>query len=179
MGVPQHPYLNLSVSDLRFWSIVATIAFALATVVFVIAIPVPHLSLVADFVRSDSVNAQVALDHWGSEIREAFRFMLGFDFLYDLVHNNLVALLAAWGAVRVGRYWALAVACVVAWTLWLDSAFNVAENLAYVRVLSTNNVEPWHFYASTIFRFRTATLFGSALAALVLHTYAFGKRRVA
>jgi len=173
-----HPFLSLDVSSLRFWVAASVVAFVATTAVFVAAIPVNHIAAAAHLLAASSADAQAILGQWGSDQRASFQFMLGYDFLYDLVHNNMVALLVVWGAVRVGRSWSMALAGLIAWVLWADSALNVFENLAYVRVLATNNVEPWHPYASAVFNFRTVTLNLGGIAAVGLHAYASVNRRL-
>lgn len=171
----RHPYLSVPKPSLRFWSIVVTAAFLVSTSILAIAVPASQIEAVANFVQSESSVAQVILDQWDTSLRSTFGFMLGFDFLYDLVHNNLVALLVAWGAKRTGVAWTLALASVIAWILWLDSVLNVVENLGYLRVMVTGNVLPWHLYGSILFQFRTLTLVAGAVVACSLHVWAFAK----
>lgn len=91
-------------------------------------------------------------------------FILGFDFLYDLVHNNAVALCVVWAAA--GRSAGLVAAgSFLAWLLWLASGANVVENLGFLHVLQAGPMSPWPEVglATTLYR-NGAILVGIAFA---------------
>ena len=171
-----HPFLNLPLETVRFWAKILVIAFVVTTVILVTAVPAEHRSAIANFVLADAVLAPAELGRWDSATRESFQFVLGFDFLYDLVHNNLVAMLLAWGAILSAQRWATQLANLFAWILWLDSALNVVEHFIYRHLLATGILEPWHGYGMAIFNFRTSTLAAAALLAVVVHVSVFYRR---
>jgi hypothetical protein len=148
-------------------------------VVFATLVPVEHISAISAFVGADAGDAQDALQALTPEIRESFQFVLGFDFLYDLVHNNLVAMWLAWGALRIQKRVALVLASGFAWVLWMDSALNLVEHLVFRHILSSGNLDPWHAYGSAVFGFRTGSLVAGALVAAILHVYASRRIRFA
>lgn len=173
-----HPFLNLSLETVRLWAKILVIGFLVTTVILGIVVPAEHRSAIANFVLAEPSLAHTELSAWDSATRESFQFVLGFDFLYDLVHNNMVALLLAWGAIRHAQRWAIQLASVFAWILWLDSALNVLEHFIYRHILATGILEPWHGYGLAIFSFRTSTLVAGALIAVVIHIGAFYRHRM-
>jgi hypothetical protein len=171
-----HPYLRLNSRRLRSGSLYLSVGFLIATAIFAASVPTAHMSAVSGLVRADPQHAQHLLASWDAATRESFRFMLGFDYLYDILHNNLAAFVLAWGAVRFGKPWAIGVAGALVWILWLDSGLNVLENMAYTHILTENAIVPWHRYASGVFAFRSVSLLVIAVAALALHLAAFRNR---
>ena len=171
-----HPFLNLPLETVRRWSKILVIAFLVTTVILGTVVPAEHRSAIANFVLADAALAPAELSRWDSATRESFQFVLGFDFLYDLVHNNLVAMLLAWGAILSAQRWALQLASAFAWILWMDTALNLLEHFIYRHLLATGILEPWHSYGMAIFNFRTSTLVAGALIAAVIHISVFYKR---
>jgi len=174
-----HPFLKLSSVQLRLGASLLGAAFAIATGVFLWAVPLEDIDHVTQLVESSPVEATRILDSWSPKTRETFQFMLGYDFLYDLIHNNLVALILAGAAIRYPAMWSHLVASLLCWVMWLDTGLNIFENLAYNYVLSSNTVEPWHRYASIIFQFRTSTLVLGLVVALAIHVLGLARRQVA
>jgi hypothetical protein len=93
------------------------------------------------------------LSKWSPSDRTAFAFVLGFDLLYDVIHNNAVALLVARVAagcrgslVRVGSW--------IAWGLWLATAANVVENLGFFHMIQAGPNSPWPevLFVTTVYR---------------------------
>jgi len=176
MQLFMHPFLNLPLETVRRWAKILLIAFLVTTVILGTAVPAEHRSAIANFVLADAALAPGELGRWDSATRESFQFVLGFDFLYDLVHNNLVAMLLAWGAILSAQRWAIRLASVFDWILWLDSALNVVEHFIYRHLLATGMLGPWDGYGMAIFNFRTSTLVVAALLAVVIHVSVFYRR---
>jgi len=103
--------------------------------------------------------------------------MLGFDLLYDLIHNNGVAVFTIWGAKRVASARATLVASLSGWVMWLNSALNVAENLAFFHVIQTLEPYPLLPVAAAIFSFRVLTLTAGLFIGIALHAYGFWHSR--
>lgn len=118
------------------------------------------------------------LESWEPSIVASLSFMLGFDFLYDVVHNNAAALFAVWGAVRRDTRVARSVASATAWVLWLDSGLNVFENLAFLHILRSRSPDPLLPAVSAIFSFRSATLMLGLLVGAALHASAWRAGRL-
>ena len=76
-----------------------------------------------------------------------------------------MALLVVRGARRARVSWAEQ----IAWLLWLDTALNVFENLAFLHLLRTGDPAPLLPFASSVFYFRSATLIGGFIAGVLLH----------
>ena len=140
-----HPYEALSVRNLRVATIGTASAWGLLTLVLVWAVPSGHLSQLGALVEAtEPAAAKTILESWDPSVVASLSFMLGFDFLYDVVHNNAVALFAVWGAVRRDTGSARLVASITAWVLWLDTGLNVFENLGFLHILrsrSANSAE--------------------------------------
>ncbi len=134
--------------------------------ILVWAVPPEHIGEVNRLVSAPTLPAAAAvLDSWEPSVARSFSFLLGYDFLYDLVHNNAVALLVVWGARRARIGWAEQ----IAWLLWLDTALNVFENLAFLQILRTADPAPLFPWAASVFYFRSATLIGGLVAGVLLH----------
>lgn len=113
------------------------------------------------------------MESWDPGIAASLSFLLGFDFLYDVVHNNAAALFAIWGAVRRDTRLARSVGAMTAWVLWLDSGLNVFENLAFLHILRSRSPERLLTAVSAIFSFRSATLMLGFLVGAALHARAW------
>ena len=172
----QHPYTRLSTLELKVSSLGSAILFLVSIVIFAKSVPLAHINAVSLFVQSSDETAQALLTNWNSQIRESFRFMLGYDYLFDIIHNNLVALFVVWGAKRLATYAVLSLSAFVSWVLWFDSALNIFENLAYSHILTSNIVAPWHAYASLAFGFRSTTLIVAAIIGTTFHLLAFRRQ---
>jgi hypothetical protein len=134
------------------------------------AVPLDDVSALGALLEATDPGARrVILESWTPDVVASLAFLVGFDFLYDLVHNNAAALVAVWGAVRRDTRLARAVAGTSAWVLWIDSALNVFENLAVLHVLRSRSPEPLLPAASAVFAFRSVTLLLGLLIGAILH----------
>jgi len=118
------------------------------------------------------------LESWDSSLAVSLAFLLGFDFLYDLVHNNAAALFAVWGAVRRDTAVARRIAGTTAWVLWLDSGLNIFENLAFLHILRSQSCEGLLTAVAAIFTFRSATLLLGFVVGAALHASAWRASRL-
>jgi hypothetical protein len=174
IGKPSHPYEALSVRSLRAATVGTAFAWGLLTLILVWAVPAAQLAELRTLLETtEPAAARAILESWGPSLVLSFAFLLGFDFLYDVVHNNAVALLAVWGAVRCDTRLARSVGAMTAWVLWLDTALNVFENLAFLHVLRSRSPEPLLPAVSAVFSFRSATLMAGLLVGAVLHACAW------
>jgi hypothetical protein len=165
-----HPYEALSVGTLRTATIVAASAWALLTLALVWAVPMADVGELRRLLDETVPAARRSiLRSWEPGVVASIAFLVGFDFLYDVVHNNAVALFAVWGAVRRNSPRARAFGAAVAWVLWLDTALNVFENLAALHVVRSREPEPLLPVVSAIFSFRSATLLLGVLVGIALH----------
>jgi hypothetical protein len=113
-----HPYEALSVRNLRAATLGTASAWALLTIILVWAVPVSQLAELQTLVEATEPAARRAiLESWEPSVVASLSFVLGFDFLYDIVHNNAAALFAVWGAVRCDTRRARSVGAVTAWVL--------------------------------------------------------------
>ena len=162
-----HPYTNLDLAHLRFWTLGLFGAWAILTTVLVWAAPGRSDYTIPDLAVAGSVTAtQEILSHWSPSDREAFAFVLGFDFLYDLVHNNAVAFAVVWAAATRSQGW-ISAGSVLAWLLWLATGTNILENVVFFHMLQTGPHSPWPEVGLVTTLFRNATLLigvGFALA---------------
>ena len=174
-----HPYETLSIRTLRAATVGAASAWAVLTVILVWTVPVAHVAEVQRLLEATGTPARSAiLESWSPSIVASLCFLLGFDFLYDVVHNNAVALFAVWGAVRRDIGFARSLAGLTAWVLWLDTGLNVVENLAFLHVLRSRSPQSLLPVVSVIFSFRSATMLLGVLVGLGLHVSAsYGPRR--
>jgi hypothetical protein len=163
-----HPYSELEWTRLRFWSVLLLCTWALLTPILIWAAPgrsdftIPELA-----VAGSAAAAAEILSHWQPSDRLAFSFILGFDFLYDLVHNNAVAFSVAWAAAHRSSRW-IAAGSVLAWLLWFATAANIVENLSFFHVLQAGPSFPWPEVALATTYLRNGTiLIGIAFALLV------------
>jgi hypothetical protein len=165
-----HPFERLSDRVLRAACLALLLVWVLLTGVLVAAVPLDHARELLDFLSAGTAtDAAARAGAWSGDVRASARFVLYFDFLYDVVHDNAVALLCAWAARRLASRAAVMLARVVAWTLWLDIAFNVVENLAALHIVGGGSAAPWFdlVVALTTFRFVTLWL-GFALGVVGL-----------
>ena len=170
----RHPLDRLELGQLRSATIAAAAAVGLLTAILFSSVSVEDLSRIEELLGASSSSAALALlTSWPQSTFQAFSFMLGFDLLYDLVHNNAVALFAIWGARRLSTPGAQIIGSLVAWVMWLDSVLNVFENLAFLHVIRTFELPSLVPIASTVFTFRSATLVTGLIVAIALHVLAF------
>lgn len=165
-----HPFEGLSERSLRVACLALLLAWMLLTGVLVAVVPLDHARELLDFLHAGTAtDAAGRAGAWSADVRASARFVLYFDFLYDVVHDNAVALLCVWAARRVASRAAVMVARVVAWTLWLDIALNVVENVAALHIVGGGGAAPWFdlVVALTTFRFVTLWL-GVALGVVGL-----------
>lgn len=166
----RHPFERLSLHA------VGTAALALLAVWFVLtmllaaAVPVAHLAQLAHLLRAADANAAAALvAAWSPDLRATAGFVLGFDFIYDLTHDNAVALLCIWAARRHGGRRVVVTARAVAWVVWLDVLLNVPENLAALHIVREAAPTRWFALVVSITSFRFVTLWaGFAFGAVTL-----------
>ena len=135
--------------------------------------PIDHFAQIRRLMEATEPDARDALSSLDSSIVVSLSFLVGFDFLYDVVHNNAAALFAVWGAVRRNTRLARAVAGLTAWVLWLDSGLNVFENLAFLHVLRSRSPDPLLTLVTAIFSFRSATLMVGLAVGAALHIFAW------
>ena len=148
--------------------------WGLLTLVLVWAVPPSHIAALGALLEAADPGARSAiLRSWVPDVLASLAFLIGFDFLYDVVHNNAVALIVVWGAVRRGTRRARAVGRVMAWLLWLDSALNVFENLAILHVLRSQSAESLLPAISAVFAFRSATPLLGLFVGAALHASAW------
>ena len=164
----RHPLERLSPGGTRTACLVLFLLWGLLTIVLVTVVPLDHgRELWRVLHAADSAEAAAIVAGWSSDVRASARFLIRFDFAYDVVHNNAVALLCLWAARRLGGRRAWVAARTVAWLMWLDTLCNVAENLAALRLVSGDASWFGLVVASTAFRFATLWL-GFALGVLGL-----------
>ena len=173
-----HPLQRLDAKLLPIATIALALFLILLTAILASTVPSSIRSSIGDLLAAQSTNsANAVLSTWNPRIYRTFSFLLGFDFLYDVVHNNAVAVFVIWGAKRLAATWALTVASATAWVMWLDSALNVFENLAFLHIIRAEDPASLLPVASAIFSFRTATLVLGFLIGLVLHALALRRQR--
>jgi hypothetical protein len=129
-----------------------------------------HMDALLRFLRAgDAGAARAELSAWSPATRAAAAAIVRFDFLYDLVHNNAVALWCIWAAQRLAAPGVITLARAVAWTMWLDTGLNLIENAAALHMIGGGGTTPWFglVVATTIFRFATLW-FGFAVGAVGL-----------
>jgi hypothetical protein len=163
-----HPYARLDRAHLRLWSWSLLGAWALLTPILVWAAPGRSEFTIPDLaVAGSAAAAEEILSHWSPADRTAFAFILGFDLLYDLVHNNAVAFCVAWAAADRSRP-LIAVGSWLCWLLWLASVANVVENLAFLHLLQDGPASPWPEIGLATTLYRNAALLAGLLYALVV-----------
>ena len=175
-----HPYETLSARSLRAATIGAFAAWGVLTAVLFWAVPADYFAeLRALLALSEPAQRRAMLESWPPEIIASLSFLVGFDFLYDLIHNNAAAFFVVWGAARNRTPVARSLGAATAWLMWLDTALNVFENLAFLHVLRARSPEPLLPAVSAVFAFRSATLMFSMLVGSALHAYAAYAHRIA
>ncbi len=141
--MPKHPLELLSYGAIRAVSLWLLAAWALMTLFLVAILPFEILERATALAATrDSAAARALVASWPPALRVSAAFLLGFDFLYDLVHNNAVACMCLWAAFH-GKSAQKRIARTFAWTLWLCTLLNVPENWVYVRLLHGLSVDPW------------------------------------
>ena len=169
-----HPHEALSARTLRAATVGTLAAWGFLTLVLAWAVPVADVAQIGTLMEATEPGARRAiLGGWEPSVAVSLAFLLGFDFLYDLVHNNAAAFFAVWGAVRRDTPLARSVAGGTAWVLWLDSALNVFENLAFLHVLRSPSSVSLLPAISAAFSFRSATLALGILLGVALHVSAW------
>jgi hypothetical protein len=144
---------------MRTWCLALFVLWGVLTIVLVTVVPLDHARGLWRVLHAAGAGEAAAIvGGWSSDVRASARFLIRFDFLYDVVHNNAVALLCLWAARRLGSGRAGATARIVAWTMWLDTVCNVAENVAALRLVSGDASWFGLVVASTEFRFATLWL---------------------
>jgi hypothetical protein len=138
-----HPYVRLGRAELRRPTLILFGAWLLLTPILVWAAPGRSDFTIPDLAVAGSVEAAAEiLSHWSDSDRLAFAFILGFDLLYDLVHNNAMALLVAW--VAIGHHKLIAGAgSLLCWWLWFATVANFVENLGFLHILLVGPESPW------------------------------------
>ena len=165
--MPTHPFERLSAQALRAGTIALFATWVMLTIVLGLAVPLEMLPKVAQMAAAGSAaNATALLSEWATEERQAASFLVGFDFLYDIVHNNAVAMGILLASLTAGR--GRPVARSFAWALWLCTLLNVAENLIFQTVLVGNPADPWVAFAGFIASFRAFVLWSGFLGVLAL-----------
>jgi hypothetical protein len=176
--VLSHPYDALSVRTLRAAMIVTASAWGLLTLVLVWAVPIADIAELRRLLEVEPAARSSVLQSWEPSVVASICFLLGFDFLYDVVHNNAVAFFVLWGANRRDTPSARAAGTAVAWVLWLDTGLNVFENLACLEVLRSRNPDPLLPVVSAIFSFRSATLLLGVVVGIALQWSAWHASRL-
>jgi hypothetical protein len=173
-----HPLQRLGTRPLAVTLITLTACFACLTTILVYTVPPSTRSHIGDLLAASSLAAATAvLSTWSADTYRTFAFLLGFDFLYDVVHNNLVAVFVIWGGKRASATWALAVASATAWVLWLDTLLNVFENLVFFDIVRSAQASSLLPAASAVYSFRTVTLGIGLLIGVGLHAAASWRQR--
>ena len=160
-----HPFARLERARLRLLALLLLGTWAALTPILVWAAPGRGEYTIPDLaVAGSAAAAAEILSHWSPNDRTAFAFILGFDFLYDIVHNNAVALSVAWAAAGRASVW-VGAGSLLGWLLWLATAANFLEGVAFFNILQSGPASPWPeigFY-TTLFR-NGAILTGIAFA---------------
>ena len=163
-----HPYANLEPDRLRFWTLCLLGAWVILTPVLIWAAPARSDYTIPDLAVAGSVGAaQEILGHWLPTDRQAFAFILGFDFLYDLVHNNAVAFGVVWASANRPPGW-ISAGSVLAWLLWFATIANIAENIVFFHMLQVGPSFPWPEVGLGTTYFRNAALLGGVGFALAV-----------
>jgi hypothetical protein len=100
--IPRHPFDHLPEGRVRSYAVLLFLAWAALTGILLWAAPRSGAVELA-FAGTPDEAARV-VSALSDRDRISFSFMLGFDLLYDLVHNNAVALACIWASRRFRRY---------------------------------------------------------------------------
>ncbi len=155
----RHPFERLPDRALRVACVSLLVAWAVLTVVLAAAVPLAHMRELLRLLAAEGAGeaaAQVAA--WSPAVRTSVGFVVRFDYLYDVVHNNAVALLCLWAARRLARPTATKAARLAAWVLWLDTLLNVVENAAALHIVNGGDAAPWFAVVRVLTSFRFVTL---------------------
>ena len=154
-----HPFERIPPPALFRSALLLWLVFGALSVILFHAMPLADAGRVVEFTGAGSPEgASAAWAGMPERLRISLAFVVGFDFLYDLVHNNAVALGCIWAArqLRTGPLFRLG--RLLAWVLWLDTALNLVENLAILHMMRGGIASPWPEIVAPILTFRTATL---------------------
>jgi len=147
-----HPFERLSIRGLRLWCLWVVGGWAAMSVVLFASIPMHQLAEAIQLAGDPAADP----GQWSAEARISVAYLIGADYLYDVLHNNAAALLALLGARLLGHGGVTWVARGIAWTMWLDTVLNVIENLAFLAAVRGRLA--WLEIAQPIEAFRTSTL---------------------
>jgi len=169
----QHPFQNLDLTNQQRASFLVLALLTGATAIFSVAVPFEHFLLVVQLIGAQSGDVLPLISNWTIAERQSFAFMIGYDFVFDILHNNAAALFVVWGAARLNVRSAcpneLMIAAWLAWAMWLCSGLNIVENLAFLHLLDSHQVTPWHLIGKVAFSFRGVALVGAFAAGLIFH----------
>jgi len=158
----RHPYTALETRQLGVATVALGTAWALLTILLLQAVPLVDFPKIGRILgASTAADLSAVLADWTPATLRSFAFLLGFDLLYDLVHNNAAAVYALWASRICARPWAERLAAAAAWLLWLATVLNVFENLAFLHMLPDGDSSwllPW---ASLAFNLRSLFLAGA------------------
>ena len=169
-----HPFDRIGQRHLALATVGLVVAFGLLTAILIASVPIQDFARIREFVQArPSAAAREVLADWPPSTFQAFSFMLGFDLLYDVIHNNGVAIFSVWGAKRAATAYAVVAASLTAWVMWLDTVLNVFENLTFFHIIQTLEPAPLLPVAAAVFSFRSYTLVAGVLIGIALHTRAF------
>ena len=169
----QHPIQELNLLKLQRATLLVSALLTGATAIFLVAVPLEHFLLVVQLIGAPSSDVLTLISGWTIAERQSFAFMIGYDFVFDILHNNAAALFVIWGAARLNARSAcpneMMIAAWLAWAMWLCSGLNIVENLAFLHLLDSHQVTPWHLIGKVAFSFRGVALVGVCVAGLVFH----------
>ncbi len=170
--MPDHPFERLSTWAARASALSLLAAWLLLTLLLAAVVPAEHGAQLVRFLgAADARGAAAIVAAWSPDMRATAGFVIGFDFLYDLVHDNAVALLCIWAARLLGGARVMLAARVVAWTMWLAVLLNLPENLLAIHIVRDGAATDWFGVVVAITSFRFVTLWAGlafGVAALVV-----------
>ncbi len=176
--IPRHPFDRLSTRATVIAATLLGVSVVLLTLIILAFVSASDQAHIAALVGASSADAVAALlADWTPRTLESFSFLVGFDYLYDIVHNNAVALFVIWGGRRVGTELGRSLGSLTAWTMWLDTALNLFENVAFLYAIRSPNPWPLLAVASTVFTFRSLTLGVGVVVGVALHGWATWNNR--
>lgn len=169
----QHPFQELNLLKLQRATLLVSALLTGATAIFLVAVPLEHFLLVVQLIGAPTGDVLHLISGWTIAERQSFAFMIGYDFVFDLLHNSAAALFVIWGAARLNARSAcpneLMIAAWLAWAMWLCSGLNIVENLAFLHLLESHQVTPWHLIGKVAFTFRGVALVAAFVTGLVFH----------
>ncbi len=167
----RHPFERLSNRGLRLWCIWVFVGWAALSVIGFASIPTQHFTDAMRMAGAPSADP----GRWSTEVRISVAYLIGSDYLYDILHNNAVGLLAVLGARLLGHAQVTWVARGIAWTMWLDTVLNVIENLAFLAAVRGRR--DWLEVAQPIEAFRTSTLLLGLVFGVTTLCFVWWRRR--